>query len=186
MASVPSVAVPVSEIRQDARPGPVALPVALHAIAAGFVNAPSATPVSFSSPAHVALKEPLAEVAVCSETFQTKLVQVLGVGTSDEDVQAPRSELLPAAEGPVVELSRSNPVQPAVATAIDKTSRSVRFFMSDIQMEKHRERALPGTSQGARIIPSHLCGFRPARAAAVPPAISLSAPDCGICNQRMR
>jgi len=128
--SVPSVAVPVSEIAHDVRPGAVAFPVADQAIVAGSVNAPSAVPVSLSSPAHVALKEPLAVVAVCSETFHTKSVQVLGEGMRLDDVQVPSSELLPAAVGEVSELSRSKLVHPvAAATAIDNTTIRVRFFI---------------------------------------------------------
>jgi len=86
--------------------------------------------VSLRSPGHVAVKDPLAEVAVCSLTFHTKSVHVLGVGMSWDDVQLPSSELLPAAVGDVGELSRSKPVHPAAAAAaIDNTTRMVRFFI---------------------------------------------------------
>jgi hypothetical protein len=70
----------------------------------------------------------LAEVAVCSETVHTKLVQVLGDGTTDEEVHAPSRELLPAAVG-ASELSRSMPVHPAAAAIIDNTTTRVRFFI---------------------------------------------------------
>lgn len=62
--SVPSVAVPVKLIAQEVRPGAVAFPSALHLMVPEEVKAPCAVPVSFNSFAHVALNEPLAEVAV--------------------------------------------------------------------------------------------------------------------------
>ena len=67
--SVPRLAVPVSEMAQDVSPGAVAFPVAVQAIAAALVKAPCAVPVSFRSPAHVAVNEPFAELPVCSLTF---------------------------------------------------------------------------------------------------------------------
>lgn len=102
--SVPSVAVPVNEIAQDVSPAAVALPWAVQAIEVGVVKPPCAVPVSFSSPAQVALNEPFALMAVCSETFHLKSVHVLGVGMSDDEVQLPSIELLPAADGPVTPL----------------------------------------------------------------------------------
>src|SRR6476660_1979847 len=96
IASVPIDAVPLSAIAHEGRPGPAAFPVALHSIAVGDLRAPSA------------------DAAVCSVTFHLKSVQVLGVWMSVDDVQLPRSELLPAAEGSVSELLCSRLVQPAV------------------------------------------------------------------------
>lgn len=102
--SVPSVAVPVNEIAQEVSPGAVPFPWAFQLIWVGCVKAPSAVPASFSSPAQVALNEPFALMAVCSETFHLKSVHVLGVGMSDDEVQVPSIELLPAADGPVTPL----------------------------------------------------------------------------------
>lgn len=107
MESTPSVAVPVSVMTHDVRPGPVALPFAFKLIAVGEVNVPSAAPVNFRSPAQLALNEPLAVVVVCSVTFHLKSVQVFGDGIRLDEVQLPSSELLPASLGPVVELRRS-------------------------------------------------------------------------------
>ncbi len=128
--SVPTVALPLSAIAQDVSPGPVALPDAFHAMVVGLLKAPSAVPVSLRSPAHVALNEPRADVGVCSDTVHTKLLQVLGDGMIEDEVQEPSSELLPAAVGDVSELSRSKPVHPAAAAAaIDNTTRKARFFI---------------------------------------------------------
>ena len=128
--SVPTVAFPLSAIKQDVRPGAVALPEAVHAMVVGLVKAPFAVPVSLRSPAHVALKDPLADVAVCSATVHTKLVQVLGDGMIEDEVQDPSSELFPAAVGDVNELSRSKLVHPvAAAAAIDNTTRKARLFI---------------------------------------------------------
>lgn len=80
------------------------MPAALQLIEVGDIIIPCAVPVSLRSPAHVALNEPFADVAVCSLTFQTKSVHVLGVGMSEDDVQLPSSELLPAIVGLVSEL----------------------------------------------------------------------------------
>src|SRR5688500_7083767 len=101
MESVPIVAVPVSLMAQDVSPGAVALPSALQAIAAADVNAPSAVPVNFRSPAHVAVNAPFADVPVCSLTFHLKSVQVLGVGIKVDEVQFPIRALFPAAVGDV-------------------------------------------------------------------------------------
>ena len=102
--SVPIAAVPASVMAQEVRPGPVALPFALQLIATGEVNKPSAVPVNFRSPGQLALKDPLAAVAVCSVTFHLKSVHVLGVGIRVEDVQLPINALFPAAVGSVSEL----------------------------------------------------------------------------------
>jgi hypothetical protein len=120
--SVPSVAEPVSVIAQDVSPGPVALPAALQLIAVGEDITPCAVPVNFRSPAQLALKAPFAVVAVCSETFQLKSVQVLGVGINVDDVQLPSSELLPDALGSVDELRCSNPAHPVATLAAMQTA----------------------------------------------------------------
>jgi hypothetical protein len=85
--SVPTVALPPIAIEQDVRPGAVALPDAFHVMVVGLVKDPCAVPVSLRSPAHVALNEPRADVGVCSATVHTKLVQVLGDGMIDDEVQ---------------------------------------------------------------------------------------------------
>src|SRR4051812_38698917 len=100
----PRVAVPLSVIAQEVRPGPVAFPCALHLIEVESVNDPSAVPVNFRSPGQVALNDPFALLGVCSETFHTKFVQVLGVGMSVEELQLPSIALFPATDGPVSEL----------------------------------------------------------------------------------
>jgi hypothetical protein len=128
--SVPIDAVPLIEIAQDVRPGPVALPVAFQSMVLAVVSAPSAVPVNFKSPGQVALNDPLAATGVCSVTVHLKSVQVLGVGTIVDDVQLPTSELLPAIEGSVTELLRSKPVHPAAATpATAHITRRIRFFI---------------------------------------------------------
>ncbi len=114
--SVPSEAVPFSLIGQVVSPGAAAFPSAVQAMAAAEVKAPCAVPVNFRSPAHVALKEPLAEVPLCSLTFHLKSTHVLGLGMSVDEVQLPSSELFPPADGDVSELSRSTLVQAAAAT----------------------------------------------------------------------
>jgi hypothetical protein len=130
IASVPTVAFPLSVIAHDVRPGAVALPDAVQAMVVGLLKAPCAVPVSLRSPAHVALNEPRADVTVCSATVHTKLVQVLGDGMIVDEVHEPSSELFPAAVGDVNELSRSKLVQPdAAAAAIDNTTRKARFFI---------------------------------------------------------
>jgi hypothetical protein len=131
MESVPSVAVPVSVIAQEVRPGPVAFPAALQLIEVGVDMTPCAVPVNFRSPGQLALKEPFAVDAVCSVTFHLKSVQVLGVGINVDDVQFPSSELLPDALGSVDELRCSNPAHPAARlAAIQMTAINSRFFMS--------------------------------------------------------
>ena len=135
MDSVPTVALPPIAIEQDVRPGAVALPDAVHVMVVGLVKDPCAVPVSLRSPAHVALNEPRADVGVCSATVHTKLVQVLGDGMMEDEVQDPSSELLPAAVGDVseFELSRSKLVHPvAAAAAIDNTTRKDRFFIFEV------------------------------------------------------
>src|SRR5436190_12435011 len=137
--SVPIDAVPVNEIAHEVRPGPVAFPFELHWIVVGDVKVPSSVPVNFRSPGQLALNEPFIADEVCSVTFHLKSVHVLGVGMSVDDVQVPRRELLPAAEGSVSELLCSKLVQPAVsATANDSTTRNL-FFIRVIHREAIRE-----------------------------------------------
>jgi len=132
--SVPIEAVPAIVMAQEVRPGPVALPFALHLIATGDVSVPSAVPVNFRSPGQLALKAPFAAVDVCSVTSHLKSVQVLGVGTRVDDVQLPISELLPAAVGSVRELLRSKAAHPTAAdAAIDTTISRIRFFIGFIR-----------------------------------------------------
>jgi hypothetical protein len=101
--STPSSAVPVSEIVQLVIPGAVALPLALQLITAvEFVaNEPCAVPDTCRSPAHVALKDPAAEVAVSCDAFHLKLVQDAGEGMMVDDDQLPDRAPMPVAEGPV-------------------------------------------------------------------------------------
>lgn len=127
------MAVPVSLIAQDVRPGAVAFPSADQAMAEVEVNAPCAVPVSVRSPGQVALKDPFADVPVCSLTVHVNPEQVLGVGMSVEEVQVPISALLPPAEGDVGALARSTPAQPAAAAAIENTRIRSRFFICSVQ-----------------------------------------------------
>src|SRR4029450_6622004 len=124
--STPSVAVPVSLRVHEVSPGAVAFASALQLMSVGDIRAPSAVPVNFRSPGHVALKAPFADVAVCSLTVHLKSVQVLGVGISCDDVQLPRSALLPAAVGAVSGLLCSKPVhaEPAAATSDNRITTS--------------------------------------------------------------
>jgi hypothetical protein len=77
----------------------------------------------------VALKAPFADVSVCSLTVHLKSVQVLGVGISWDDVQLPRSALLPAAVGAVSEFLCSKPHADPVAAASDNTITKSRCLM---------------------------------------------------------
>jgi hypothetical protein len=99
--SVLSSAVPVSEIAHEVRPGAVAFPLAVQEINVGFCMTPSAVPATFRSPAHVALNDPFALVAVCSVAFHLKSVHELGVGMIVDEVQLPMSALMPLAVGEV-------------------------------------------------------------------------------------
>jgi hypothetical protein len=93
-------------------------------------NVPSAVPLTFRSPAHVAPNEPLALVAVWSVTFHLKSVQLLAVGMMFDEDQFPASALMPLAEGPVRVLFRSYPKQPAAASATaQQQTNSVSRFM---------------------------------------------------------
>ena len=110
-----SSAVPLSETAQEVKPGAVALAVPLQAMVAEVVNAPCAVPLSFRSPAQLALKFPLALVAVCSVTFHLKSVHESGDGMRLPDDQLPRRAPLPAMPGSVEALLCSKPTQPGVA-----------------------------------------------------------------------
>ncbi len=146
--SVPSVAVPVSLMAQEVRPGAVALPSADQAMAELEVNAPCATPVSFRSPGQVALNDPFAVVPVCSVTSHLNAVQVLGVGMREEaEAQLPIRALLPPAEGEVGELVRSTPAQPAAAAATENKTTIVSFFIY-VYPEGLSGEARPGTVAG--------------------------------------
>jgi len=79
---------------------------------------PCAVPVAFRFPAHVALKDPLADVAVCSVAFHLKSEQVDGDGiTLEAETQLPIKAATPAALGLVVVPECWKPAQPAAATA---------------------------------------------------------------------
>ena len=127
--STPIVAVPVNFSAQDVKPGAVAFASALQLISVGDIRTPSAVPVNFRSPGHVALNEPLADVEVCSLTVHLKSVHELGEGISEDEVQLPISELLHPAVGDVRELWRSRLVQPATAVVTTKTMSRSRFFI---------------------------------------------------------
>lgn len=127
--STPRVAVPVSLSVQDVKPGAAAFASALQLMTVGEINSPFAVPVNFRSFGQVALNEPRADVAVCSLTVHLKSVHVLGVGMSCDDVQLPRSELLPAAEGSVSELLCSNRAHAEAADAATARRRTRNLFI---------------------------------------------------------
>lgn len=128
--STSSSAVPVRLTVHDVKPGAVAFALPLQLMMAGPLKLPSAVPVTVKSPAHVALNDPLALVLVCSLTVQTKFAQELGAGIKFAEVQLPINAPLPAALGPVRELSRSKPIQPAVSRVdADSTAASSLFLM---------------------------------------------------------
>jgi hypothetical protein len=85
------------------------------------LSVPWAVPTTFRLPAQVALKEPLADVAVCSVGFHLKSEQVDGDGIAldDVDAQVPINALTLGALGLglVVVLVCSKLVQPAAAAA---------------------------------------------------------------------
>lgn len=138
--STVSSAVPLSATAHDVSPGAVALAVPLHAIVPAVVKLPCAVPATLRSPAQLALKFPLAEVADCSVTLHTKFVQEAGDGIRLLEVQVPSMALLPAAVGPVAPLWRSKPTQPETATA-DAMSRAVRvrFLMFYISVDERAD-----------------------------------------------
>jgi hypothetical protein len=121
---------------QAVSPGAVALPCALQLIVPDVVSAPSAVPVSFRSPAHVALNAPLAVVLVCSEGDHLKSVQVVGDGMMLLYDQLPIRAPMPAAEGPVAELLCSNPTQPD--TISDNAATRIVFFIGCISRSAYR------------------------------------------------
>ncbi|HEX9367060.1 MAG TPA: hypothetical protein VF921_10540 [Vicinamibacterales bacterium] len=98
-------------------PAVVASPSALHAMTEPLMI-PWAIPVAFRFPAHVALKDPLAEVAVCSVAFHLKSEQVDADGIAlDAETQFPIKAATPPALGLVLVLECSKPAQPVAATA---------------------------------------------------------------------
>ena len=115
-------------------PGKVLMEIAgrpaLQLMVVADVNTPSAVPVNFRSLGQVALNEPFADVAVCSLTVHLKSVHVLGVGMSCDEVQLPRSELLPAIEGSLSELLCSKLVHAETAEAAARTMTRNLFFMT--------------------------------------------------------
>lgn len=158
--STPMVAVPVSFRAHDVRPGAVAFASALQLMEVGFVITPCAVPVNFRSPGQVALKDPFADVAVCSLTVHLKSVHVLGVGISWEDVQLPRSELFPAMVGSVNELLCSKLVHAVAAAATVSVRTRSRFLMSvsQIRYRAHGARRIVGGE--ASSIASQFAGQR--------------------------
>jgi hypothetical protein len=96
--------VPASRIGQVVTPGAVALALAAQLITVP-ARVPVAVPATFKSPAHDALNEPFAEVAVCSVGFHLKSVHVDADGTTFAliEVQLPIKAAMPVDEGPVTE-----------------------------------------------------------------------------------
>jgi hypothetical protein len=93
------------------------------------LRTPRAVPVSFRSPAQVALKEPPADVAVWSVTFHWKFEQVLGEGMMFVEDQLPDRAPIPVVVGPRVLLC-SNSRQPVDKAAIIETAAaSASFFI---------------------------------------------------------
>jgi hypothetical protein len=136
----------------DVSPGAVAFAWPLQSIVPAVVNCPCAVPVSLRSPAHVALKDPLALTCVCSETVHLKSEHELGEGIRFAEDQVPSNELLPAAVGPVGVLSCSKPMQPDARSADDSTAMRIRFFMFFISDGKRADFARPYFA-GGRSIP---------------------------------
>ena len=106
--------------------GALVFPAALQFTVAPF-NVPWAVPETFKSFAHVALKDPLALVDVCSLAFHLKSVHDEGEGTLLADAHVPISALTPPADGLVVVLVCSKPMQPAAATAAASASARIVF-----------------------------------------------------------
>jgi hypothetical protein len=77
--STPSSAVPASRIWHDDSSAVVALAFAAHEITVPL-NVPVAVPDTFRPPAHVALNDPFADVAVCSDGVHLKSVHEDGAG----------------------------------------------------------------------------------------------------------
>ena len=120
-------AVPFSEIAHELSPGTVALPSADQSITEPL-RAPDAVPESFKMLAHVALNDPLAVVSVWLLTFQTKSVQELGEGMSDEEVQSPARALSPVDEGPRLLLCSNSRHPDAAAAIANAASINESFF----------------------------------------------------------
>jgi hypothetical protein len=100
-------------------PGAVAFAVA-DQLTTLPLNVPVAVPATFRSPAHDALNEPVADVAVCCVGFHLKSVQVDGEGMTLELTEAhvPIKAATPVAEGPVdVVVLLEYPTQPLTVTA---------------------------------------------------------------------
>src|SRR5262245_3236359 len=116
------------------------------------LRVPWAVPVSFRSLAQVALKEPRAEVAVCSVTFHLKSVHVLGVGIRLDDVQLPKREPVPPAEGPVGDFPRSYPRQAAAEPATARQRASCASFFMSVSIEYRAQAALRTIAGEAEII----------------------------------
>src|SRR3954470_5929959 len=118
----PSSAVPVNVIAHGVElPGSVAVPFAPHATVVP-VSVPDAVPATLRPPAHVALNEPLAVVAVCSVGCHWKSTHVDGDGIAPPDVEAHVPISASAVEvGPVTDDSCSKPTQPAAAIATATT-----------------------------------------------------------------
>src|SRR6185436_8098207 len=121
---VPSSAVPVSVIAHAGAPVSVAVPSASHEMVLPD-SVPDAVPATFRLPAHVALNEPLALVAVCSVGFHLKSTHVEGEGITPLDAEAhvPMRALMVAVPlvGPVTVDLCSNPTHPAAASATATT-----------------------------------------------------------------
>ena len=98
----PSSAVPVSVTGQAGIDGDCAVPFADHVITVPF-SVPDAVPCSFKSPAHVALKDPFADVPDCSVGVHLKSAQVdaVGITAADADPQLPNSDATPVELGAV-------------------------------------------------------------------------------------
>lgn len=126
----------------DAKSGAVAFPVAFHSRLVGLMSLPSAMPESFRLPAQVALKDPLAVVAVCSLTDHLKSPQALGDGMMFPEVHTPTNAVVPVAAGPVMLLLRSKLKQPVVprrqTAAMAVKVRFLIFFISDVRRANFR------------------------------------------------
>lgn len=119
--STPSSAVPDRAIAHDGTDGVDAVAFADHAMVDPLI-VPWAVPLTFRSPAQVALNAPFAVVAVISVGVHLKFVQLDGDGTMlvEADVHVPIRALTPPpllCDGPVIVLVCSNPKQPDVAKA---------------------------------------------------------------------
>jgi hypothetical protein len=102
------------------------------------LSVPCAVPLTFKSPAHVALKLPFALVAVCSDAIHLKFVQEDGAGIMllEADVHVPISALTLGVlvVGLVRLLECSKLAQPAAAAATASAYTRTRFFMAGVPM----------------------------------------------------